>query len=83
MEINELKLKYLLYRVSEACREIEAAQYKGGGAAYRHLQKGLMVCGYVENKQEIPTYDEMRVVELELLKRVCFGTIMEFPHTQP
>ena len=54
MDLNELKLKYFLYRVDQACKEIERTKYKSGGSAYRHLQKALWICGYVTNKNEIP-----------------------------
>lgn len=73
MDLNELKMKYFLYRVDQACKEIERTKYKSGGSAYRHLQKALMVCGYVLNKNQIPAYEEMREVEKELLDKVKFG----------
>ena len=73
MDLNELKLKYFLYRVDQACKEIERTKYKSGGSAYRHLQKALWICGYVTNKNEIPLYEEMRKVERELLDIVKMG----------
>jgi len=65
------KLKYFLYRVNEACKEIEASQYKSGGSAYRHLQKALVVCGIKFNEESslaIPSYEQMRSIELTLLR---------------
>lgn len=65
------KMLYLLYRVDAACKEIEATKYKSGGSAYRHLQKALVVCGIRFNEEShlaIPSYDQMRSIELTLLR---------------
>jgi len=65
------KMQYLLYRVDAACKEIEATNYKSGGSAYRHLQKALVVCGIRFNEEShlaIPSYEQMRSIELTLLR---------------
>ena len=66
------KLQYFLYRVDMVCKEIEASNYKSGGSAYRHLQKALVVCGFNkfndESRLAIPSYEQMRSIELTLLR---------------
>ena len=51
MDLNELKMKYFLYRVDQACKEIERTEYKSGGSAYRHLQKAQIRMKYLPMKK--------------------------------
>ena len=76
------KMKYFLYRVNEACKEIEASNYKSGGSAYRHLQKALVVCGikFNDSRLAIPSYEQMRSIELTLLRNQAIREGRDISH---
>jgi len=62
------KIEYLVYRIQQAQKEIEARNYEGGGSAYRHLLKALVVLDFnLFYATNIVSYERAKDIEKRLL----------------
>ena len=62
------KIEYLVYRIQQAQKEIEDQHYVGGGSAYRHLDKALVILDFnLFYKTNIVSYERAKDIEKRLL----------------